>query len=239
MNTHELVVTVRVYEDIHLHDVNEQISKLLKKAYEPSEFLTNFHQSRETKHSSFSNLSPFETNTKIYKRGKTYTFKVRSTSGDFITLLHRHLEHTKTDNLLVLGCFYKMYRNRLTIDELRLVTPVVLKDKDGDFHIKGVIDFIERLTNSSNSKYSKYKGERTSIDFIESVNLNSGVPGINYKDLKYYGKTGKIKVKRTPEAQEMAYYLISAGMGVSTLGLGLGFVNPVFLENLVETEVSR
>ena len=37
----------------------------------------------------------------------------------------------------------------------------------------------------------------------------------------------------------MAYYLISAGMGVSTLGLGLGFVNPVFLENLVETEVSR
>ena len=37
-----------------------------------------------------------------------------------------------------------------------------------------------------------------------------------------------ITVKKTTEAQEMGYYLIAAGLGESTLGLGLGFVNPIF-----------
>ena len=37
--TYELVVTVRVYKDIHLHDVNESISNLLKEAYQGSNYL--------------------------------------------------------------------------------------------------------------------------------------------------------------------------------------------------------
>ena len=74
--TYELVVTVRVYKDIHLHDVNESISKLLKVAYQKSNYLLTMHTNKGLKHGSFSNFYPIEKEDLLYKRGSIYTFKV-------------------------------------------------------------------------------------------------------------------------------------------------------------------
>ena len=228
--TYELVVTVRVYKDIHLHDVNESISDLLKVAYQKSNYLLTMHTNKGLKHGSFSNFYPIEKEDLLYKRGSIYTFKVRSLDKDFITLLNNEIQTSKTENLFVIGSVLREFKNEagLVIDKLKIITPVLLREKDGNFHYKNVMDFINKLTHISNSKYSKVLGTYSSIDFIESVDLNNSIPGINYKNYKYYGKTGTITLKKTTEAQEMGYYLIAAGLGESTLGLGLGFVNPIF-----------
>lgn len=230
LTTYELLVTVRVYKDIHLHDVNENISKLLKVAYQGSSYLLSLHTNKGLKHSSFSNFYPTETEDLIYKRGGIYTFKVRSLDKDFITLLNNEIQAAKTENLLVIGSIVKTFKNDngVVIDQLKVITPILLREKSGDFHYKGVMDFITKLTHISNSKYGKHLGSFSDLDFIESVELNKSIPGINYKKYKYYGKTGIITLKKTKEAQEMGYYLLAAGLGESSLGLGLGFVNPVF-----------
>lgn len=230
--TYELVVTVRVYKDIHLHDVNESISKLLKKSYLGSDYLLAKHNEHSSKHGSFSNFYPIEKNDLIYKRGKLYKFRVRSLDRDFIKLLKGELDSNSTDELFVIGSVYYEYTNnsKVVIDKLHIVTPVLLRESSGDFKYKGVIDFIDKVTKISNSKYSKLIGEHSNIEFIESINLSSGLPGINYKKYKYYGKTGYITLKKTPEAQELGYYLIASGLGESSLGLGLGFVYPIFIK---------
>ena len=230
LNTYELVVKVRVLEDVHIHNVNECISNLLKVAYEKSNYLLSLHTNKGTKHGSFSNFYPFEKGVLTYKRGGLYSFKVRSLDKDFITLLNNEIKDSKTETLLVIGSIVNEFNNDqgLVIDKLKIITPVLLREKSGDFHYKGLIDFITKATHISNSKYAKVLGEFSNIDFIESIDLNKGIPGINYKKYKYYGKTGTITLKKTKEAQEIGYYLIAAGLGESSMGLGLGFVNPIF-----------
>ena len=191
------------------------------------------NQERVYKHYSFGNFYPIEKE-QVYKRGKMYTFTIRSVNEQFIDELSGSLrQNINNQNLLVVET-HKKTINQFFISELYSVTPVIVSvskglfwtiDKNGD-----ILQLQKQLNYNLEKKYLSFYGEpiKGEQNFIQLLELKNRYPQSIYmkksgNTIRFFGNKFRIIPNEDEVSQKLAFLALSCGLGEKN-SFGGGFL---------------
>ena len=194
MKYFELICTAYIKRDINFKDSFEVISKYISSSMAQNPELKELHdKERVYKHYAFGNFYPIEKE-KVYKKGNSYQFRLRSPNEFFIDKLSQTLrQNIDNPNFLTVEVTKRTVK-QFFISELYSVMPVIVTSGNRLFWtIKrdGDIMKLQRLLHDNlEKKYFDFYGEKleSSQNFIQLLEIK------NHKDQRIWtSKTNKEK----------------------------------------------
>jgi len=223
MKYFELTCTAYIKSDIGFKESFEIISKYISFSMAQKDALKALHAKLGFKHYSFANFYPIEKE-KVYKKGNTYQFVLRSVDETFIENLSRVLrQNIDNSNFLVIDT-HKRVVKQFFISELYSVTPVIVSienglfwtmEKDGD-----IMKLQKQLHDNLEKKYQSFYGEalKSEQNFIQLLEVKNRVPqniqiSKNGKGIRLFGNKFRIVPNEDEVSQKLAFLALSCGLG--------------------------
>lgn len=222
---YELTIVGVLKKDIEFKNMNEELSKIINKAFLNDEKLKEFHELNTFKMYVFSGFQPIEING--YKKGNMYSFKLRSMDRVFALNMRHHIKNTENDLLDIVTIGFESISYR-PINELYTLTPCisVIENRKHWINSDYEIDLIkDRINSNIQRKYKMWFGEEIDKDhdFIDSIEQkNNSVIVLNYKEGKLLTNKFKITIKKDEISQRLAFLILGTGL-LEKNSLGLGF----------------
>ena len=193
------------------------------------ESLKELHSKEGFKHYNFDNLYPIEKE-KIYKKGNSYQFRLRSLDEKFIDALSKTLrQNINNSNFLVVETHKKIIK-QFFISELYSVTPVIVTvdkglywsiDRDGD-----ILKLQKQLHDNLEKKYQEFYGESIKgiQNFIQLLEIKNKYPQSIYMqktdnktkkvtEVRFFGNKFRIVPNEDEVSQKLAFVALACGLG--------------------------
>ena len=223
MKYFELTCTAYLKRDIPFKKGFENISKYISYSMAQTKELKLLHENIGFKLYSFGNFFPIESS-KIYQKGKNYTFALRSLDEKFIDTLSQTLrQNINNPNFLVVETQKKVVRE-FFITELYSATPVIVTtrknlfwtfEKDGD-----ILKLQKQLHDNLEKKYQAFYNQKLKPfqNFIQLLEIKNKTPQIieftkDDKNIKFFGNKFKIVPNEDEVSQKLAFVALGAGLG--------------------------
>ena len=223
MKYFELICKAYLKRDINFKESFEAIAKYISFSMAKDMLLKEFHNSKNYKFYVFNTFYPIEQD-KIYKQGKTYTFKIRSLHEGFIKALEQNLRvNINNPNFLLVETKIKKIE-QFFIKELYSITPVITTvqkglywtiDKDGD-----ILKLQRLLQDNLEKKYQNFFNQKITPkqNFIQLLELKNQKPqsiwsSKNGKSFRFFGNKFRIIPNEDEVSQKLAFLALGAGLG--------------------------
>lgn len=228
----ELKCTVYVKSDISFESSFEIISKYISYSMCQDEKLEKLHNDFTSfKNYCFGGFYPIEKD-KIYKKGKTYTFSIRTIDDDFANRIIPHLtQNTKNENFIVVDVSKKVMSQHF-VTELYSATPVIVTMSNKRYWMKedDIMLLQNQLQQNLLNKYKAfYDKELEPIqNFIQLLELKNNraqtikLTNKNGKQYRLFGNKFRIIPNEDEVSQKLAFLALGVGMGEKS-GYGGGF----------------
>lgn len=223
MKYFELRCTTYLKKDIDFKNSFDILSKYISFSMSQTEELKTLHTQRGFKHYSFGNLYPPQKD-KIYKKGNSYQFTLRSLDERFIDALAKTLRANINNPNLIIVETQKKAVNQFFISELYSVTPVIVSvengfywsiDKDGD-----ILKLQKQLHDNLEKKYQGFYNEpiKGVQNFIQLLEIKNKYPQSIYitkdkRDVRLFGNKFRIVPNEDEVSQKLAFLALSCGLG--------------------------
>ena len=227
MKYFELKCLAYLKKDIEYKSIFDVLSKYINYSMSKDVELKNLHsQKRVFKSYCFGGFYPLEKD-KIYKKGQSYSFSLRSLDEKFIDKLSKLLrENINNPNLQVIETSKKNIK-QFFITELYTATPVIvsLKRKKGEkqkfWTINDDIFILQnQLQDNLLRKYKAFYGEdlKPIQNFIQLFEMKNKVPHSifftkNDRTVRLFGNKFKIVPNEDEISQKLAFVALSCGLG--------------------------
>ncbi len=223
MKYFELICTAYLKRDISFKKGFENISKYISYSMAQTKELKLLHENIGFKLYSFGNFFPIESS-KIYQKGKNYTFTLRSLDEKFIDTLSQTLrQNINNPNFLVVETQKKVVRE-FFISEIYSATPVIVTtkknlfwtfEKDGD-----ILKLQKQLHDNLEKKYQAFYNQKLKPfqNFIQLLEIKNKTPQIieftkDDKKIKFFGNKFKIVPNEDEISQKLAFVALACGLG--------------------------
>ncbi len=232
MKYFELTCTAYLKDDIEFVRSFEVISKYVSFGMARGG-LGELHDRVGYKHFVFGGFYKVETD-KVYKKGSTYSFTIRSLDEGFIDALAISLrQNIDNPNFLVVET-HKKRINQFFISELYSATPVIVSVENGRYWTLGeegdILKLQKQLHGNLEKKYQSFYDEplRNETNFIQLLEIKNQKPQsirINKdgKEIRFFGNKFKIVPNEDVLSQKLAFLVLSCGLGEKN-SYGGGFV---------------
>jgi len=222
MRYFELTCTAYLKENVALEKTFEVISKYISFSMARGG-LESIHKQDGFKHYVFGGFMPIEKD-KLYKKGSTYSFVVRSFDEAFIYTLSNALRaNIDNSDFLVVHAEQKVIK-QFFISELYSATPVIVSIEKGKFWTLqssgDILQLQKQLHDNLEKKYQSYFGEELKApqNFIQLIELKNRVPqNIKiHKDgnkVTFFGNKFKIVPNEDEVSQKLAFTALACGLG--------------------------
>ena len=188
-----------------------------------SEKIKELHNQTGLKLYNFGNFFPIEKE-KIYKKGNSYQFTLRSLDEEFIDILSKTLrQNIDNPNFLVVET-HKKTINQFFISELYSATPVIVStskgmywsiDRDGD-----ILKLQKQLNYNLEKKYQTFYGEtlKAEQNFIQFLEIKNKYPQSIYmkkgnNNVRFFGNKFRIVPHIDEVSQKLAFVALACGLG--------------------------
>lgn len=240
MKYFELKCTAYLKSDIPFKESFEILSKYISYSMSKVDKLKALHDKKGGfKYYCFGGLFPIEAE-KVYKKGNSYAFSIRSPDEQMIDSLSLALrKNIDNPNFLIVEAT-KRVQKQFFVSELYSVTPVVVTvengfhwtmEKDGD-----ILKLQKQLHDNLEKKYHDFYGEKLEgvQNFIQLLEIKNRVPQTiqitkNSKKIRFFGNKFKIIPNEDEVSQKLAFVALACGMGEKNsfgggfcLGKGIG-----------------
>ena len=220
----ELICKAYIKKDIPFNHSFEVISKYISFSMAQDAVLKELHEKERTfKHYSFGSFYPIEKE-RVYKKGNSYEFRLRSPNESFIDTLSKTLrQNIDNPHFLIVEVSKKMVK-QFFIAELYSVTPIIVTsakglfwtiDKDGD-----IMKLQTLLHNNLEKKYHTFYGEelKAGQNFIQFSQIKNQKPqsiwtSKNGKSFRFFGNKFRIVPNEDEASQKLAFLALSCGLG--------------------------
>jgi len=230
-------------EDIVLEDSFDVISKFINYSICKNDEYRQKHNKSGFNNYCFGGFFPIEKE-KMYKKGNTYSFTLRTIDEKFAKELVSLLRTNINNSFLQIVQIEQKEKKQFFINELYSVTPVVisLKKENKDSHqqfwnVQSSADIIllqNQLQDNLLKKYEEFFGERleTSQNFIQMLEVKNLKPQSIYftkqingvqKRVRLIGNKFRIVPNEDEVSQKLAFLSLGVGMGEKN-SYGAGFV---------------
>ncbi len=229
MKYYELTCTAYIKKDITFKDSFEVISKYISFSMAQNKELKELHdKERVYKYYAFGNFYPIEKE-RVYKKGNSYQFRLRSPNESFIDKLSQTLrQNIDNPNFLTVEVSKRTVK-QFFVTELYSVTPVVVTsgkrlfwtiERDGD-----IIKLQRLLDENLEKKYFDFYGEKLDPkqNFIQLLEIKNQKPqriwtskeDKNKKKVSFHFIGNKFRIIPNEDAvsQKLAFLALSCGMG--------------------------
>ncbi len=223
MKYFELTCTAYIKRDILFRDSFLKLSKYISFSMAQTNEFKELHNSNGFKFYTFNNFSPIE-KSKIYKRGNSYTFLIRSFNENLIDQLIISLrENINNPNFQVIQAQKNSVKD-FFISELYSITPVIVStekgffwtmEKDGD-----IMKLYKQLHSNLERKYISLYGKKPQVEdnFIQLLEIKNRVPQTiqnhkNGKSYRFFGNKFKIVPREDKLSQKLAFLALGCGLG--------------------------
>ncbi len=222
MKYYELISTAYVKTDIAFERSFEALSKYISFSMARGG-LENIHKQEGFKHYVFGGLMPIEKE-KLYKKGSTYTFTIRSLDEAFINTLSNALRaNIDNSDFLVVHVDKKVIK-QFFISELYSATPVIISIENGKFWTLqssgDILQLQKQLHDNLEKKYQNFYGDELKApqNFIQLIELKNRVPqNIKIhkegKRVTFFGNKFKIIPNEDEVSQKLAFTALACGLG--------------------------
>jgi len=220
---YELTCTTYLKRDIAFRESFEKIARYINYSMAQIESLKRLHNQNRFKYYTFNSFSPIERD-RVYKRGKNYTFTIRSLREDFIDNIQNTLrENINNPNFLVVIAEKKILK-QFFISELYSITPVVVTMENGKFWTlkegKDILQLYQQLHSNLERKYRAFykDGLEANENFIRILEVKNQKPQTiqivkNGKPFKFFGNKFKIIPREDETSQKLAFTALACGLG--------------------------
>ena len=226
MNYYELKIKVQLDKDMYLDEVPYNIGIFINNSMLNNSILKKIHEEKFYKYV-YDSFYPMEKD-KIYKKGKTYSFRLRSMNIQLLNKMAMSIYNHKYAGIKAFDADFKVYEiNKIT--EIYTVKPFIvtidgkpwLKDKCSiEVLMKRLDDNLDKKVNQIDN-LKECKENQIFIDDIEII--NNYPMKYKYKNITLLGNKVKIKVKDDEYSQRKALAAIALGLGEKGSSLGAGF----------------
>jgi len=223
MRYFELTNRVYIKKDIDFRRSFEIISRYISFSMAQIDDFLELHNKNRFKFYVFNNFYPIERD-RVYKRGGSYEFNIRSLDESLIEHLSKFLrENINNPNFLVIETQKKEIKYSF-VSELYSITPVIAtmergvfwtKDKDGD-----IFKLYKQLHNNLERKYNSFynKEIHSKENFIQLLELKNQKPQTiqltkNGKPFRFFGNKFKIIPHSDEISQKLAFTALACGLG--------------------------
>jgi CRISPR-associated endoribonuclease Cas6 len=224
MTLTEIKVDVTLRKDITFKESYNVLSKFINYALLLDKKLSSLHMEWNTfKHYTFNNLYPIEKG-KVYRKGKRYSFILRSLDKDFIRRLTISLYKCVGNYYIAIDGIQKNTRNKFFIRELITVTPTITTirgkeywtlQRDGD-----IMQLQEQLHNNLEKKYQSFYNEpiKGVQNFIQLLTIENRYPASidtfrGNKEIRFLGNKFRIVPHEDEISQKLAFTALGCGLG--------------------------
>ena len=223
MRYFELTCTAYLKRDISFRESFEKIARYINYSMAQTKEFRGLHNKNSFKYYTFNIFTPLERD-KIYKRGKNYTFKIRSLREDFIDNLQKTLrENINNPNLLVVIADKKSIE-QFFISELYSITPVIVTMESGRFWTfredGDILKLYSQLHSNLERKYFEFYNDSlwTKDNFIKLLEIKNQKPQTiqltkNGKSFRFFGNKFKIIPREDEVSQKLAFTALACGLG--------------------------
>lgn len=225
INVYEIRVKVFLLQEIPLNLLQSGITDFIDSAMGEEEAFLNLHEANCFKGYSLSLFYPVEKD-KLYKKEGIYTITIRTVDIKLARFFSEVLNNHNTPNMKGLTVENRVIPKKI-IGELYSLTPVVIKHKVYWKNVIALKEYERRLFENAVKKYNQFTESKIDEDFQLYTNiefLNKKPVGVKYKGIKLLGDKINLKVADNPRAQELAYFLLGAGL-CEMNSRGFGFCN--------------
>lgn len=233
MNYTEYIITTLLKRNIRAVELQETLGKFINQSMLLEEGLKKFHEERRPKLYVFSGLYPVETQSKLYKAGKVYVFRIRSLDEKMITSLISCMKEVSSETFQVLATEKKRVAYK-PITELVTITPFIATIDNKPWmpnqHSIGLL--VERMHMNAEKKYKTfYKEELNCSQFVQRVKITNRKPiAMAYKNIRLLGHKARIFVNSDEASQKLAFTVLGAGLLEKGSSLGTSFCFANFLK---------
>ena len=246
MKFFELICTAYIKKDIEYMDIFESISKYLNYCLCQDKHYEQLHTKNEFKpycFSGFVKLDGRPEKDKLYKKGSSYKFSLRTIDENFANMMMENLRANINNPDFQVIEVTKRIQKKFFISELYTVTPVIMTikseneksyfwtmEKDGD-----IIKLQNQLQDNLIRKYKLFYGEELELgqNFIQLLEIKNQKPqsiyfNKNLKDekaikVRLLGNKFKIVPNEDEISQKLAFLALSCGLGEKQ-SYGGGFI---------------
>jgi len=192
MKYYELICTAYLKKEINFKESFEVISKYISYSMAQDVKLEKLHNSNRFKHYVFGGLLPIEKE-RVYHKGNTYTFTIRSVDESFVIRLSTLLRENINNPYLLIVETYKKIIKQFFISELYSATPVIVTTKEGRYWVKedDLMVLYKQLQDNLEKKYKHFytKEIKSNQNFIQLFELkNHRLQTIQTNNLNNNGK---------------------------------------------------
>ncbi|SFV66461.1 Conserved protein [hydrothermal vent metagenome] len=223
MKQFELICTAYLKNNITFKSSFDVISKYISYSMAQIESFRQLHNQIGFKYYTFDNFYPIEKD-KIYKKGNSYKFTLRSLDERFIDALSKTLrENINNPNFLVVETHKKAVK-QFFISELYSLTPVIVSvengmywsmDKDGD-----IVKLYNQLHDNLERKYQSFYNKPINVEqnFIQLLEVKNRYPQSIYmkkngRDVRFFGNKFRIVPNEDEISQKLAFVAMACGLG--------------------------
>lgn len=226
VRVYQIRVKVFLRKDVRVDEMLAVEADFIDQALAKENMWLEYHKKNQFKLYSWGGFYPIEKDG-IYKKEQIYTITIRTVDVKLANYFSNTLANHDTPIMRGL-----MVENRIIpkkiIEEIYMLHPLVVKTANGYWRGQISLDEYERLLfENAVKKYNQYTGEKMDEDFQLYTNLtflNRKPIGLTYKGIKLLGDKVNFKISDDPRAQELAYFLLGAGLG-ENCARGCGYCN--------------
>lgn len=222
MKYFELICTAYIKKDISYENSFEILSKYISYSMHQSE-LKYVHDKDGFKHYVYGGFLPIEKD-KLYKKGSTYKFSIRSIDEKFIDTLSKSLrQNIDNENLLIVSTDKKVIK-QFFISELYSATPVVVSTSNNKYwtmqESSDILQLQKQLHDNLEKKYKDYFKEEIEVvqNFIQLLEIKNQKPQNiqihkNNKKIRLFGNKFRIVPNEDEVSQKLAFMAMACGLG--------------------------
>lgn len=221
----ELICVAYLKRDIEFTKSFEAISKYISFSLVRGG-LGESHKKDGFKYYVFGGFRPKEgeANTKIYKKGNSYEFSIRTLDEKLIDILaHSLRENINNSNFLVIQTTKKSIK-QFFISELYSATPTIVSIEDKQFwtieRSGDIMQLQKQLHDNLEKKYQSFFGQKlqSSQNFIQLLEIKNQKPQNiiihkNEKKVTFFGNKFRIIPNEDEVSQKLAFTALACGLG--------------------------
>jgi CRISPR-associated endoribonuclease Cas6 len=184
--------------------------------------LKHLHLSKGYKFYAFNIFSPIEKD-KVYKKGNTYKFKIRTIDEKFVKISDALRGNINNPYFSIVEVHTKKVE-KFFISELYSITPVISTNSSGQFWTLekdgDIIKLLKLLQDNLEKKYTAFYNQAISPtqNFIHLLEIKNKKPqsiwlNKNGKDFRFFGNKYKIIPHEDDISQKLAFLALGCGLG--------------------------
>jgi len=233
----QLECNVYLKKDIFFKDIFETLSKFISFSINSDDKFNYLHSNKKYKPYCFGGFLPMQKD-KIYKKGDTYSFSLRTIDEKLASFLYENLRLNINNSSIQILEISKKVQKQFFISELYSATPVVVSSsrdqkgnpiywtmqKDGD-----ILKLQKQLQDNLEKKYKYFFGEEIQPiqNFIQLFEIKNKKPQTiqltrDGKRVRLFGNKFKIVPNEDEVSQKLAFLSLAVGLGEKS-SFGGGF----------------